>query len=147
MTRRVPPAILDQLAALPLFAGCNRRELEALSRIGTHISVEPGHVLTRQGRLGHEFFVVVQGEAHCAIDGNDVGRYGPGDFFGEMSLLDHQVRSATVTADSPMELLTIDAREFGAMLHEAPTSARRILQTLSERVRAAQAAATTAAEA
>ena len=138
--RGIPQRVLDDLARLPVFKACSKRELEAVARIGTAIPVTPGYVLTRQGRVGHEFFIVLRGEASCAIDGREVARFGPGDFFGEMSLIDHQARSATVVAETDMEVIAIDVREFNAMLTTTPAAARAILSTLSLRLRDAQGA-------
>lgn len=137
MGRATPKPVLDRLAGLPLFSACSRKELEAVARIGAPIVVEPGYLLTRQGRRGFEFFIVLSGEASCQIDGEEVARFGPGDFFGEMSILDRKPRSATVEAASAMEVIAIDSREFTAMLDTAPSTTRKILATLSERLRAA----------
>ena len=138
MARGIPKQVLDRLAELPVFRSCSQRELEAVAKIGTPIPIEPGYVLTRQGRRGHEFFVIVQGEATCTIDDRQVARLGPGEFFGEMSLVEHDVQSATVVADTTMEVIAFDAREFGAMLEQAPSTARTLLGTVAHRLREAQ---------
>ena len=118
---------------MPLFRGCSEDELRAVVRMGTTISVDAGHVLTRQGRRGFEFFVVVDGEATCDIDGVDVASFRPGDFFGEIGLSDHRPRTATVTARTEMKVLVIDCREFGALIALAPTAAARIQAAMADR--------------
>ena len=127
-------AVLDPIRAMPLFAGCSDHELRAVVRLGTTIIVESGHVLTRQGRRGYEFFVVLDGTASCAIDGTDVATFGPGDFFGEIGLAAQQPRTATVTATAAMKVLVIDCREFGGLMALAPTAASRIRAAMADRL-------------
>jgi CRP-like cAMP-binding protein len=136
----VPKQVTEALRAMPLFAGCSDKELDRVARIGTAITVDAGYVFTRQGRRGYEFFVLVDGEAVCAIDDREVARYTPGDFFGEMGLLEQAPRSATVTAATTASVLVIDSREFHAMFELAPAATKQLLSTMSERLRMAQAA-------
>jgi CRP/FNR family transcriptional regulator, cyclic AMP receptor protein len=138
MARGVSKQMLESLAAQPVFAQCTKKELEAISRITTEIVVDPGYVLTREGRRGYEFFVIVEGEAACRVDEREVATLGPGDFFGEMALLEQGARSATVVATTAMKVLIIDSREFIGMLDEAPPTAVQIMRKLSERLRTAQ---------
>ncbi len=136
---RIPKSVLESLAAQPVFSSCGPRELEAIARIGTKIEIESGYVLTREGRRGYEFFVVENGTATCTIDGREIATYGPGDFFGEMSLLEQQPRTATIVADTPMTVIAIDSREFASMLAMAPSTSKKIMAALSARLRTAQA--------
>lgn len=131
--------VVAALARQPVFARCDKKELEAASKIGTPIIVEPGYVLTREGRRGHEFFVVTSGRATCTIDGREVASIVEGDFFGEVALLDGGIRSATVVAETAMEVIVIDSREFSVMIDDVPSAARQIMGRLAERLRAAQA--------
>jgi CRP-like cAMP-binding protein len=133
--------MLDSLAQQPVFARCTKKELEAVSRIGTTIEIEPGYVLTREGRRGYEFFVILEGAASCTIDGERVNTMTTGDFFGEVALLDGGTRSATVVAETPMKVIVIDSREFSGMIGDAPSAAREIMTTLAHRLRTAQATA------
>ena len=126
--------MLDAVRAMPLFAGCSDHELRHVVRMGTTIVVDAGHVLTRQGRRGYEFFVVVDGEASCAVDGREVASFGPGEFFGEIGLAGKQPRTATVTASTQMRVLVIDCREFGALLSLAPTASARIRTAMRDRL-------------
>ena len=138
MARGVSKQVLESLAAQPVFAKCTKKELEGVARLGTEITVDPGYVLTREGRRGYEFFVIVEGEASCTIDDREVATLEPGDFFGEMALLEQATRSATVVAATPMKVIVIDSREFSGMLGEAPHAAVAIMKKLSGRLRTAQ---------
>lgn len=130
--------VLRTMAEHPVFADCSPRELDQLMRMGTPLDVEPGYVLTREGRRGYEFFLVIEGTASCTLAGDLLATLGPGDFFGEMSLLQQSPRSATVTATTPMQLFAFDSREFNAILALAPTSNRKIMAALAARLRATQ---------
>ena len=136
MARGGSKQVLESLAKQPVFARCSKKELEAVSKIGTSIRVEPGYVLTREGRRGYEFFVILDGTATCTIEGEAVGTMTTGDFFGEVALLDGGTRSATVVADTPMTVIVIDSREFSGMLGDAPSAAREIMTALAHRLRA-----------
>ena len=133
MLRSARNGVPDAVRAMPLFAGCSEHELRAVVRMGTTITVDAGHVLARQGRRGFEFFVVVDGEATCDIDGVDVATFSAGDFFGEIGLAEHRPRTATVVAATEMKILVIDCREFGALIALAPTAASRIQAAMAER--------------
>jgi CRP-like cAMP-binding protein len=135
---RANKQILDTLAQQPVFARCDKKELEAVSRLGSELSVESGYVLTREGRRGYEFFVITEGTASCTIEGTEVGTLTTGDFFGEIALLDGGTRSATVVATTPMKVIVIDSREFGGMLNDAPSTGRQIMGKLAARLRNAQ---------
>ena len=138
MSRGSANKILESLAQQPVFARCSKKELEAVSKLGASIVVEPGYVLTREGRRGYEFFVIIDGTASCTIDGERVGTMEAGDFFGEVALLDGGTRSATVVAETRMEVIVIDSREFSGMIGDAPSAARQIMGKLAERLRNAQ---------
>ena len=131
MTRRAPAAILDLLAQVPLFSDCTRRELGEIAGLGTNVSVGPGATLTTQGRLGHEFMLVISGQARCYIDDVEVGTYGAGDYFGELALIDGKPRAATIVSDSDMDLMVLHRGEFNELLDRAPSISRRLLTTLA----------------
>jgi CRP-like cAMP-binding protein len=132
---------MASLAQQPVFARCSKKELEAVSRLGTAIIIEPGYVLTREGRRGYEFFIITEGRATCTIGGESVGTLEAGDFFGEIALLDGGTRSATIVAETPMQVIVIDSREFAGLLGDVPSAARQIMSKLAERLRAAQSPA------
>jgi CRP-like cAMP-binding protein len=131
------------LAAVPLFSGCSDEELEEISRLGTVIDTTAGAHLTTQGRAGHEFILLRSGTADCVRDGEVVARFGPGDYFGELALLDGGIRTATVVATSDVEILVLSHGEFNDLLDRAPSIARKLLVELAGRQRRADADAVT----
>ena len=138
MSRKVPKGLIEELQHLAVFARCTPKELETLTRIGTVIRVDPGYTFMRQGRRGLEFFIVMDGTAQCLLNDNVVARYEAGEFFGEMALIDHEPRSATVVAETAMTVLVIDSREFALMLERAPSSVQPLLAAMATRLRTAQ---------
>lgn len=140
MRDRIARRELDMLAAVPLFASCSQNELRQIARLGTPLPVPSGTVLTSEGAPGREFFLIVEGNADCTIGGQRAAQFGPGDFFGEMSLLDGGPRTATVTAVTDMDVLVLDAREFASLLAASPSITSKILATLARRLRIADAA-------
>jgi len=130
------------LAGVPLFSGCDRKELSQISSLATEIDVPEGKVLAQQGTPGREFYVILEGKAGVSIDGRDVAILGPGDFFGEMALLDQGLRVATVTAETPMEVAVLDPREFATLVEEHPGVARKIMKGLAQRLRDSERAPT-----
>lgn len=128
-------AYLDHLAQVPLFRSLAKRDLQRVARAADELRVEPGRVLMEQGQVGRECFVIVEGTATVRRNGRKVASLGPGDAAGELSLLDHGPRTATVVADGPMTVLVIGAREFSGLLDEVPAVARKLLTSLAGRVR------------
>jgi CRP-like cAMP-binding protein len=99
--------------------------------------VPAGHTLTQQGTIGHQMFIVVEGTGSVSIDDEHVATIGPGEFVGEMAMLDRQPRTATVTAESPMRVLVVDPTAFNAFVrHEY--IARAMAMQLSRRLRRVQ---------
>jgi CRP-like cAMP-binding protein len=135
VARGVPKAVIEMLQQVPLFSACNKTELETIANLGTPLEFSDGATLTEQGKPGSEFFLVIDGKARCEIDGEKVAEFGPGDFFGEMALLDHGPRHATVTADGPAEILVLDSSEFSGLLDSSPSIARKLLAALAQRNR------------
>jgi CRP-like cAMP-binding protein len=129
---------IDQLAKVPLFAGLPRRHLERIAQLCTRADVAAGTVLCREGSPGHEFFVVVDGTATVTVGGATVNSLGPGDFFGEMALLDAGPRMATVTADSALVALVLSSAEFSSLLREEPQVAVNLLPVVGARIRASR---------
>jgi CRP-like cAMP-binding protein len=140
MFGQVPRQVIDMLRAIPVLSGSSTTELRAIAGLGTPIRVQEGRTLTTQGDRGAEFFVVRWGRASCTIDGEKVGDFGAGDFFGELALLSGTRRSATVTAQSEMELLVFSAAEFGRLLEASPPLAAQMRKRLGERVRVLEGA-------
>jgi CRP-like cAMP-binding protein len=133
MTRR--SSYLEHLARVPLFSDCTKQELQRLARRTTDITIDPGQAIIKEGRTGFEFFVVVDGKAEVTRKGKNVGQVGPGDFFGELALLDNAPRNATITATTPMEVIVLTRAEFNAALAEAPGMTRKLMTGMARRLR------------
>ena len=132
-------SFLDALASVPLFAACSRKELQQVAKQGEHRTVPPGTVLVSEGSMGAEFFVILSGTAKVSRRGRKVATLGPGAAFGELALLDKAPRNATVTAETPMELVVLGQREFGGVIDEVPGVARKLLTGMARRLREADA--------
>ncbi len=128
------------LQKVPLLRDLSRKQLDQIARLADEIEVPAGKRLATTGERGLELFVIVEGDATVSARGGRTVRLGPGDFFGEMSLLDGEPRSATVEAASNMRLLVVGRREFWQLLTAAPPLVLKIMSALSRRVRDAEAA-------
>lgn len=126
---------LDHLSTVPLFSACSRRDLGKIAKAGDELVVEAGDKLITQGDAGRECFVVVEGTATVKRGNRKVASLGPGDCIGEMALLDHGPRTATVVADGKMTLFVIGARQFAGVLEDVPALSRKVMAALATRVR------------
>jgi len=135
---RIPPEGIAMLAQRPLFAGLSRKELESVAALGVTLEIAANEVLTKEGGIGQEAFLIVSGNAHCTVgDQVEVANLGPGELFGEMSLLDGARRSATVIADTDMTVTVFERREFVRLLETSPTVAMKLLAAMAARLRSA----------
>jgi CRP-like cAMP-binding protein len=142
MRSRIPKRELEMLSRVPLFSACSQTELRQIARLGTELDVEAGRVLTDEGAPGREFFLVVEGKADCRVRGRSVAVFGPGDYFGELALLDGGRRTATVKATTPMRLTVLSVPEFAGLVRSSPTISTKLLSHLARRLRETQAAVT-----
>jgi CRP-like cAMP-binding protein len=124
----------ERLAEIPLFSGLDKKHLRAISSLATPIDVAAGKALTREGEFGHEFIIVLEGEAEVQIGDDIVATRGPGDYFGEIALVANRPRTATVTAKTAMKVEVIGRREFQTMLHDNPSIATEILGVVGDRL-------------
>lgn len=129
---------IEHLENVPIFDACTRQQLLEVARISEVIEVPTGKTLARAGEPGNEFYLILEGTARVKVSARKQRRLGPGDFFGEMSLLDGGPRSATVVAETPMRLLMIHRRVFWNLLTEVPHLNYKILVTLCQRIRQAE---------
>ena len=139
MRHRIPKQQIDLLKAVPLFSGCSQSDLRAIAQLGTPVSVERGELLTAQGSVGREFFLVLSGIASCRVGKREIAEFTTGGYFGELALLHGGIRTADVVAETDMELLVLDAREFRSMLMTTPGIGVKMLARLAERLADADA--------
>jgi CRP/FNR family transcriptional regulator, cyclic AMP receptor protein len=130
---------LDHLAQVRLFRACSRKELTTIGRASDEVRVSAGKTIVEEGQTGHEFFLILEGNASVTRNGRKVATLGPGDYFGELALLDRGPRNATVKADGDMEILVLGQREFSGVLDEVPTIAHKLLSSMATRLREADA--------
>lgn len=129
------PSLVDHVAHVPMFRTCSKRELQAVCKLMTQVDVAAGTTLIREGTRGQEFMIVIDGSAVATRNGRKIGTFGPGDFFGEVSLLDPGERTATVVARTPMQIGVVSQSEFAQMLHDVPPLARKMLRGMAHTVR------------
>ena len=126
---------LDLLARVPLFSGLGRRELEEVGALADEVDLPACRALTHEGQTGREFFLIVQGRVAIEKGGRRVASLGPGDFLGEIALVDGGPRSATATLEEPGRVLLIEHRAFHSLLERFPKVQLEVLKKLAERVR------------
>lgn len=125
------------LSGIWLFSACSGRELRLVRRALEEVTVPAGRVLVKEGDVGREFFFIVEGLATVRRGSRKIATLGPGDWFGELALLDRGPRSATVSSDSEMHLLVLGQREFNGVIEAVPTLAHKLLSALARRLREA----------
>jgi len=130
-----PDAQRRHLQRVPLFSGFNENELRRVAELSRIVEAPVGTVITQIGDAGDSFFVIIDGMAGVRTPVGAGSQLHPGEFFGEMSLLDGEPRSATIVATTDLRLLIVDRSHFWRLLDETSDLVRRILTILSRRVR------------
>jgi CRP-like cAMP-binding protein len=125
---------VDALARAPLFEDLSRRELVQLARISEDLEIPPGKVLCKEGEVGREFFVIVEGEVEVTREGKRVATGGGGEFFGEIALLEPTPRMATVTAKTPLHCFVLTRKDFRRLVEENASVERKVMRALARRV-------------
>ena len=128
-------AKVELLRNVPLFSDLSAKELMSLSRLMDEVDLKPGTVIIREGNTGGEFFIVLEGTIEVKRKGRRLARLGPGDYLGEIALIDHGPRTATAMVETDARLLVLASREFHSMLASDPRIENKILRTLAARVR------------
>ena len=124
-----------RLDHIPLFAGLDKRQRKFVAAHADEVDVPEGKELVKQGELAYEFFAIEDGKASVDVDGSDRGDLGPGDFFGEIGLLDSEHRrAASVTATTPMKLMVLTGHEFRAMGRDMPELAATVRAAMQRRL-------------
>jgi len=124
----------ERFRDLPMFADCSDAELAEIDRLTDEVHMEAGRVIMRQGDLGQEFAVIVSGTAQVVKDEVVVAELGPGDYFGEVALLEAIPRTASVIASSDLLLEVIDRRGFNTLLDDLPSLSRSMLKGMAHRL-------------
>ena len=123
-----------QLEGVSLFSGLSKQERGTLARWTDEVSVPAGYALATEGHFAHEFFVIEEGTAEVTRNGERVAELGPGEFFGEIGLLETERRTANVVATTPMKLIVMFQREFTQMERDLPAVADRIRSAIRARL-------------
>ena len=126
----------DALGRCPFFQGLSRGDLLELAKVTEDMEVDEGRALTREGQSGSEFFVIIDGEVGVTKGGQEIRSLGPGDFFGEIALLEDTPRTATVTAKTPLRFFVLTRQAFRSLLAHQPEVAEKVLDALEQRVKA-----------
>jgi CRP/FNR family transcriptional regulator, cyclic AMP receptor protein len=125
---------VEALKRAPLFEGLSKKELTQLARVSEDMEISEGTTLTKEGEIGHEFFVILEGETQVKRKGRSLGTRGAGDFIGEIALLEQTPRTATVTAKTPLRVFVLTSKDFHHLLEENPNVERKVLRALAKRV-------------
>jgi CRP-like cAMP-binding protein len=126
----------DALSKVPLFASLNKRELEFVASRADEVDTPAGKFLTTQGEPGDTFYVLLDGEARVDIDGQLRRTLEPGDFFGEISMLDRGLGTATITTTKPSRLLVMSHAQFRDAIKANDALLIKVLAAMGERLRA-----------
>jgi CRP-like cAMP-binding protein len=127
----------NRLKVVPLFASLSDDDLQAITTLAGETSVAEGQDLVRQGDFSYEFFAIEEGTADVLRGDDKVGELGPGDYFGEIGLLERELRSATVRATSPMRLITLTSWDMKRLEKRIPEAVAEIRRVIDERKAAA----------
>jgi CRP/FNR family cyclic AMP-dependent transcriptional regulator len=130
------PITADLLRLVPLFNGMTDRSFEAIATLASETDFAIDESLVRQGDPGDRFIIIVSGRARVERDGKTLRELGPGDFLGEISLVDGSPRTATVTALDPIRAFVIDRDGFLALIERIPVFRLEVMTALTERIRA-----------
>jgi CRP/FNR family cyclic AMP-dependent transcriptional regulator len=129
-----PAAALD-LSKIWLFSTSSTKDLRIIRKALEEVTVPAGRMLTEQGTIGREFFLIVEGQASVKRNNRKVATLGAGQYFGELALLDRRPRSASVISDTEMTLLVLGQRQFNAVLDAIPALSRKLLAAMATRLR------------
>lgn len=124
----------EWLAKVPLFNGLSKKQLRAVSSLATRLDEPAGTQLTKEGHVGNEFIIVLEGEIEVRRGDEVVATRGPGSYVGEIALLDNRPRTATVVAKTPVVIEVIGRREFRTLLADAPELQQEIMSTMAQRL-------------
>jgi len=136
----VADARTARLKAVPLFSHCTGKQIDFIATQVEDMDFPAGRVLCTEGKSGSDFFILLAGAADVTRKGRKIAKMAPGDFFGEIALVDGGPRTATVTTSAPSRCLVLGPRQFQNVLHQDTDIAHSIMKALTKRVREAGAA-------
>ena len=125
---------MKALAAAPLFAGLSKKELTKLASQTEDLEFQAGMVLCKEGATGREFFVIVEGKVDVTKNERRIASLGPGDFIGEIAIIQQGPRTATAIAKTPVRLFVLTSQGFFSLLDNNPGVERKVLRTLATRL-------------
>ena len=126
---------LQYLAQVPLFSSCNNRDLGKIAKASEHVQLKAGTTMITQGTAGKQAYVILSGSATVKRNGKKIATVGAGAMVGELSLLDHGSRTATVVCDTDCDVLVLEQRKLMAVIDEVPAMAHKLLAALAGRIR------------
>jgi CRP/FNR family cyclic AMP-dependent transcriptional regulator len=127
-------AKIELIRKIPLFKHCTTRELGEIAAIADELDLKEGTELTREGKAGREFFVLLEGTADVLMGKKSINTMRAGEFLGEIALVTGGPRTATVKATAPVRVLVITARSFRTLLDRNPEIQRKVLLSMAERL-------------
>jgi CRP-like cAMP-binding protein len=125
---------IKALQRASLFSELSKKELAQLARMADDVEVDAGHVLCKEGEIGRQFFVIMDGKVEVTRNGKAVRRQGGDDFFGEIALLEDVPRTATVKTKTPVRLFVLTRRDFRALVQTSPSVERKVMKSLARRL-------------
>ncbi len=127
--------VVEMLEKSSLWSGLSKKDLKSIVRLSKERTYETGDVIVQKGEGGVGFYLILEGSVEIRSDGTTIAKLGPGQFFGEMSVIDNQPRSADVVAVEPSRCLILSAWSFNALISENPKIALKMLQEFVRRLR------------
>ena len=128
---------LQHLASVPLFSKCNMRQLQEIGKVATELDLPAGKVLARQGEIGFETFILLDGTASVTRDGQRIATRTAGDVVGELAVISRRPRNATVVAETELRTLVLTHSGLGQLLDNIPGLAKHLLYEVSARLETA----------
>jgi CRP/FNR family transcriptional regulator, cyclic AMP receptor protein len=129
------PKLDEILGSVPVFEGLSKRQLKQVAAVSEVVDYMAGHSIVREGEIGDTFYVVLHGQAKVTVKGRTIHRAVPGDHFGEISLLDGGPRTATVSSETPMRLLSISRKSFLRAIEKDPQISFAMMGTMARMIR------------
>ena len=131
-------APVELIKSVPLFSDLSPKEIDQIAKSFKERIFSPGDQITEEGKGGVGFFVIESGTAKILVHDEVRGQYGPGDYFGEIALIDAGTRSATITAETELRCYGLTSWEFRPLVEQHASIAWKLLQTMAKMLRAAQ---------